>query len=576
MKLNKLFKKKLHQINLNLNKINPFIFIFIAFIINPFDLFALKINSINVKPENRVLIYLDEAINYKSKLSNDKSKVEILLDNVYFDDNVKDLYFNNNFITNINTFNNGTQTIISINLTKTFGYTANNLPYSKSIFIEVFEWGKLKPSEDAYRNGLLALESGLVDNSIQEFETASSLNSKNAFAFLGLVQLQNGYFDKGYRNLIVAFENKSDVPDIYAALAQIYKSKNEIQIANKFSKIFTNLTGINYYDEIAIDSEQINLINNLNLDYLDNFKVETENIKIDSTKFIAKQDTVPKDSITKTNSEFLPSVFFSYLAGVFFVIGGFLFILILNKKRKNSKINYAKEKFKNSLQNEMDIIDPNKFAKQNEIKKQIAKRKKEVETKHINANTKKNIDIYNQKPSINLKDLPYNVNKDGLNNVELENNSHKIENFLKDFIEAKKREEKSSNKLKNNKQNNNSKDKSNNNDFSKKLFDSNFENKSDLKKDYNNLNQNTEQSIKDENQHQQINNDIVKIDAKTELAIHLLQKQKEIDFLKSKDETLSKNSSIEKSGLETIKKLENLNNDTSKIEELKNKFKSGN
>jgi hypothetical protein len=47
-----------------------------------------------------------------------------------------------------------------------------------------------------------------------------------------------------------------------------------------------------------------------------------------------------------------------------------------------------------------------------------------------------------------------------------------------------------------------------------------------------------------------------------------------MDLLKSKNETLSKNSSIEKNGLDTIKTLENLNNDKSKIDEIKNKFKN--
>jgi|GEM_PF-1382131 len=581
MKLkNILYKKNYNNDNkaiatINMNKIFMVVLIS-SMLFNIINLYALKINKIDVKPENRVLIYLDETITFKSKLTNDKSKVEILLENVYFDDSVKDLYFNNNFITNINTFNNGTQTITSINLTKPLGYTANYLPYSKSIFIEVFEWDKIKPSEDAFRNGLLALESGLVDNSIQELQTASSLNSKNSFAFLGLVQLQNGYFDQGYRNLIIAFENKSDVPDAYAALAQIYKAKNEVQTANKFSKIFTSLTGINYFDEIVIDPDQINLINNLNLNYLDNFQVESEKIEIDTTKIISLQDSIPKDSTQTTNSEFLPSVFFSYLAGVLFLIGGFIIILIINKKRKSNKINYAKEKFKHSLQNEMDNLDPNKFAKQSEIKKQIAKRKKEIETQHTKANTKKITDIYNQKPSINLKDLPYNISKDDTKNVEIDNNSDKIENFLKDFIEAKKREEKSNKEVKKNKQNNNNTKNYNskNNDFNNKLYNTKFEEKLNNQKDFEKSNQKNEKLNNNDNLAQFDNNDSKKVDAKTELAIHLLQKQKEMDLLKSKDETISKNSSIEKNGLDTIKTLENLNNDKSKIDEIKNKFKN--
>lgn len=563
-----------------------YIIVFI-FVINQTN--ATQIQKISINPNNRINIYLDEEITYISELSADKQKVEIQLNPTFFQDNVKDIIVNNGIISSVSTFSRENKTIISILLSKQLGYTANYLPYSKSILIEVFDWKSLKPSEDALRQGLLSLESGLVDDALNNFNTSSQLKSANGTGFLGLTQLVNNNENEGYRNLISAFEIKTDIADVYAALAQIYKAKNEVQIANKFSKIFTNLTGITYFDELSFNNDTISLITNLNLNYLEQFSVESTPLDTNNLSGFLANDTTKTDTAkaqAETISEmFIPEDFFKYLGVMMLFAIGIGIIIYLSKRKKKEKILNAKDKFKSSLNNAINEIDPEKFNKQKEIKRNLFINKKEIEKKHKNANSKP-VKKNEPKPKINLRNVePINKNIE-VKNVELENNTEKLQNFLEGFIEAKKREESQllKNKINTKAQKRQERENLKYSDIpqTEEFKRINFKDRELLNKDILDEieNSQTKSQIVDDNENIE---KAVKLDPKADLAMRIAQKQKEIENEKlgaknnnASNETFSRNISIEKSGSETQEKLKNIENDENLRNKLLNKFKNNN
>lgn len=578
--------QKYKVLNSNL-KSNGLLFLFFiivnVFVFNNYTN-SKSLQKISVKPNNRISVYLDENLTYFSNLSDDKQKIELEFSSVFFQDNLKDIIVNNGLISSISTFNREQNTIIGVNLSTQLGYTANFLPYSKSIMLEVFDWKQLKPSEDAYRNGLLALESGLIDDAISQFTTATQLKSANGSAILGLTQLQNNMEYEGYKNLVYAFENKSDIPDVYAALAQIYKYKNETQTANKFSKIFSNLTGIIYFEDLPLNLDSISLINNLNLNYLEEFIVESANI--DTTNIntpIIIDSTKIKDSLNALKSAqsdvFIPKDFFKYLGAMLLITIGVFMIIMLSKRKKKEKILNVKDKFKSSLNNAINEIDPEKFQKQKEVRRNLFIKKKGIEKQHKNANTKPKTNIYPKEPTIDLNKIKKVDKNNFVENIEIENNTEKLQSYLETLIEVKKREEEQLQSIKSNKASQNKE---------KRKYRENFSYK-DIK--HSDEPRTIDRSNKIEVTNQEVNTILnisdlpdAKLDPKADLAVRLAQKQKEIQEQKLKEmsnnnesssqfETFAKNKSIEKSGLETQQNINSLNNDSEKLKNLADKFK---
>jgi hypothetical protein len=578
--------QKYKVLNSNL-KSNGLLFLFFiivnVFVFNNYTN-SKSLQKISVKPNNRISVYLDENLTYFSNLSDDKQKIELEFSSVFFQDNLKDIIVNNGLISSISTFNREQNTIIGVNLSTQLGYTANFLPYSKSIMLEVFDWKQLKPSEDAYRNGLLALESGLIDDAISQFTTATQLKSANGSAILGLTQLQNNMEYEGYKNLVYAFENKSDIPDVYAALAQIYKYKNETQTANKFSKIFSNLTGIIYFEDLPLNLDSISLINNLNLNYLEEFIVESANI--DTTNIntpIIIDSTKIKDSLNALKSAqsdvFIPKDFFKYLGAMLLITIGVFMIIMLSKRKKKEKILNVKDKFKSSLNNAINEIDPEKFQKQKEVRRNLFIKKKGIEKQHKNANTKPKTNIYPKEPTIDLNKIKKVDKNNFVENIEIENNTEKLQSYLETLIEVKKREEEQLQSIKSNKAIQNKE---------KRKYRENFSYK-DIK--HSDEPRTIDRSNKIEVTNQEVNTILnisdlpdAKLDPKADLAVRLAQKQKEIQEQKLKEmsnnnesssqfETFAKNKSIEKSGLETQQNINSLNNDSEKLKNLADKFK---
>lgn len=549
--------------------------------------FSKSIQKITVQPNNRVNIFLDEEIIYTSLLSDNKEKVEINLSSTFFQDNVKDIIVNNGLISSISTFTDNNNTYVAILLSKQLGYTANYLPYSKTISLEVFDWKNLKPSQDALRNGLLALESGLIPEAISSLNTAAQLKSSEGYAYLGLTELLNGEETSGYTNLISAFENRSDIPDVYAALAQIYKSKGETQIANKFSKIFSNLTGITYFDDENFNVENISLISNLNLNYLDKFITESSDLDTNHlSNIVETQDTVKTNSPpTEEQGEILGNFvvhdFLKYLITMAFISAGVIILVYLTKKKKQERILETKDKFKKSLDNAINDIDPEKFKKQKDLKRQLFLRKKEIEQKHKNANKPQRTQEQKPKQKLNIKDIEP-IDKEKITpNVVIEDNSEKLKTFLVDFIEAKKREEKQ-------KSLNEKSESAKKREKLETLSFSDLTQQDDFKRiRTQGKKQDIEEKTKTDTSTGGLKQQVAesqtlktkKLDPKVDLALHIAEKQKQINQeklnnLSEEKETFPKKNSIEVSGQQTQEKLKQLETNQDLKKSLLDKFKN--
>jgi hypothetical protein len=258
---------------------------------------------------------------------------------------------------------------------------------------------------------------------------------------------------------------------------------------------------------------------------------------------------------------------------------GVFMIIMLSKRKKKEKILNVKDKFKSSLNNAINEIDPEKFQKQKEVRRNLFIKKKGIEKQHKNANTKPKTNIYPKEPTIDLNKIKKVDKNNFVENIEIENNTEKLQSYLETLIEVKKREEEQLQSIKSNKAIQNKE---------KRKYRENFSYK-DIK--HSDEPRTIDRSNKIEVTNQEVNTILnisdlpdAKLDPKADLAVRLAQKQKEIQEQKLKEmsnnnesssqyETFAKNKSIEKSGLETQQNINSLNNDSEKLKNLADKFK---
>ena len=186
---------------------------------------------------NTILIRFNESVNYSTSLSEDKKNISISLRNTK-NLTSKNIFKNNTeliketFITN-----KDGGLILSIILKRSSGFNAFQLPYSNSIVIDVFDWNKITEIEDKYRSGLFAFESSLYKQSIDLFSQSKD-KLISARSMLGLVYLLEDSLELAFQELTIASRNNTYIPDVYAALAQIYSEKGSITKSEYFENKF--------------------------------------------------------------------------------------------------------------------------------------------------------------------------------------------------------------------------------------------------------------------------------------------------------------------------------------------------
>lgn len=316
---------------------------------------------------NRVILYFSSKPNsYKSELSEDKRKVILKIAKCTPNEDARKAY-GKGYIQDVYVLQTNSDTEVNIILKDKLGYTANILPYSKALIVEVFRWSDLKASDDHYRSGLLALESGLEDIAIKNFVAALSLGNYQASAYLGLIYLQKGQIGKASEYLRIAAIRNANIDDIYAGISQILKMQNNFDKAIKFADIFKMRSGLDHYLDLPIESanDTTNYTNEqlAQGDYFDDIlalEIKSDTSSADTlNKQFAKlfeEATTDDNSKSLKETELIPSWITVLIAGIFaFVLILVIIIAILYykwRKKQKEKVaaNKTESKFDSYLQ----------------------------------------------------------------------------------------------------------------------------------------------------------------------------------------------------------------------------------
>lgn len=310
------------------------------------------LKQISIDDNNRVFLFFrNYPIDYKSSLSDDKTKVILTLRNCTVSDTarmkqgrgkINDVYaqLKNNILT------------VFVSYNEQVGYTAVPLPFSRSVLIEVFRWDKLTAAEDHLRTGLLALEDGVLQVARNELFAASLQQDALSTFYLGLIFLQEGKINSALHYLRFAELNGVDIPDLYAAISQIYALKNQSDSSNKYASLFQAKTGLNYTPKIQItniiENDTIFLEQVSHLVLNPKLQLDTAKTRTDTRELARKFQAVLTDT-TKKEDE-IPAIYkqiLSYVGGV--ILGLILLVIYLylrwRQKQMQAKTKSSQEKF---------------------------------------------------------------------------------------------------------------------------------------------------------------------------------------------------------------------------------------
>lgn len=289
-----------------------------------------QLKNIIIDEKERVFLYFKNyPIIYKSDLSEDKTKIIINLNNSTAADTVR-LKQGKGKINDVYVQTQKNKISIFISMSEQVGYTAVPLPFSRSILVETFRWDKLSPIEDTLRQGLLALEDNIQDVARKFIFSASMQCNPLATFFMGLIFLQEGKINSALHYLRYAELNNVDIPDLYAAISQIYSLKNHPDSANKYSLIFQNKTGfsytpkINIYNIVESDTIFLEPISHLHLTL--NAKSDTIKTTTDTSEIAKKFEKIFTDTLKKEDE--IPAIYNQILTYVGGVILGIILLIV--------------------------------------------------------------------------------------------------------------------------------------------------------------------------------------------------------------------------------------------------------
>lgn len=194
-----------------------------------------------------------KTVKYSSSLSNDKRKVLLRIANATVVDDARQASSSAGLIDNVMLKKDRNDVIVIVTLRESSGYTATLLPYSRTISIDVFNWDLLKPAEEQYRSGLIAIEDNVLGMAKDYLMKAESRNHPDATAYVGLLSIKEGDYEAGKNYLRKAIERKSELPDIYGGLSHIGRNQGNDEDARKYEQEFIKRTGrAPYFDEERI------------------------------------------------------------------------------------------------------------------------------------------------------------------------------------------------------------------------------------------------------------------------------------------------------------------------------------
>lgn len=315
---------------------------------------------------NTLLLRFNDRVSYSTSLSEDKKNISIELRNTKNLIGKNSLRIDSELIKEIFLSTKNKSLFVNIILKANSGFNTFQLPYSNSIVVDVFDWNKVSSIEDKYRSGLFAYESSLYKQSINLFrESKEELNT--ARSMLGIVYLLEDSLEASFNQLTIAARNNSKIPDVYAALSQIYLEKGSFTKAKYFNNKFLNTLSIkdtNYqYPKLIFTKENID---SLKLDeYVDTTNIDLEEVAYNdrfSNLFDEEANRKETESSVKTQLEnedaFLSMKnFLKYLIIALLLL--VLFIVSLYFKWRKTRVDKQNEEAKISFEHELKQVTTN-------------------------------------------------------------------------------------------------------------------------------------------------------------------------------------------------------------------------
>lgn len=307
-----------------------------------------------------ILIRFNDRVNYNAQLSDDKKNLFLTIKNSSNKSGINNKKIKTDLLKEVFVKEENNDLLLNIILNSSSGYNIYQLPYSNSIVIDIFDWNKISNLEDKYRSGLFAYESNLYGQAINLFNE-SKFEIVEAQSLLGIVYLLEDSLHLSYPNLVQAARRESTIPDVYAALSQIYKEKGNKTKSSYFEKKFFSklsiVDSVFEYPKLIFD---ISKLENLDIiEVIDSSDINTDsdiNNKRFSHLFDSSNAKVTTQNNLKTKLEnedaFLNlKGFFKYIFIIFLLISLLIIAIYLKwrKQRIESNNRVAKNDFEAEL-----------------------------------------------------------------------------------------------------------------------------------------------------------------------------------------------------------------------------------
>lgn len=272
---------------------------------------SFEISNVSVVNNNRVLVSNNgKQVSYSSSLSDDKKRLTVLVKNAVLSPSIRDIR-PNTVVKAVMMRQLGADANIVIELAQPSGFTAQLLPYSRSIVVDVFDWNTISNAEDNFRSGLLALENSVWGAAKEYFQKAEQEQHPDATAELGFMFLREGKSDSAISYLQKAIDRNASNGDVYGGLADANNRQGNSAVEQEFIKNFKRKHGRNpYYDEIRRQIEisvRSEIVEPESLAFSDSAKQSTEQSGdiFDQMKALqgnAPQQAAIKDSVIEIGS----------------------------------------------------------------------------------------------------------------------------------------------------------------------------------------------------------------------------------------------------------------------------------
>lgn len=311
-----------------------------------------------------ILLRFSDRVEYQSKLSDDKKNIFITIANATNKSNLNNKKIKSDLLKEVFIKNDKNNLLVNVILNSNSGFNTYQLPYSNSLIIDVFDWNKLTKSEDQFRSGLFAYESSLYNQSILLFNDAK-LEVTDAQSLLGIVYLLEDSLELSLRQLTEAARRQTYIPDVYAALSQMYKEKGNNTKAKYYEDQFLLKLGIKdstfEYPKLIFDKAKLaNIEIEESIDSTGLFDdSDLEAVRF-SNLFDKKGSKETSQSRNKEkileNDAFLDMKgFLKYIIIAFVLL--ILFVISIYLKWRNNKINNQNKTAKKDFEQELkDVI----------------------------------------------------------------------------------------------------------------------------------------------------------------------------------------------------------------------------